>query len=128
MSRNIRTYSDLLDEKARMKKLLAIQYQRVLGDWDDVKQEFEPLNKVFNFVGKITTPDKRNPLLNTGLKIASNVFLSSFVLAKAGWLTKLAVPFVMKNYSSHLLADKGKSFFSKIGGWLKRGKKSINAF
>ncbi len=115
MNRTIKTYNDLREEKERLKNLLVLQRQRVVEDWNGVKEEFAPVQNVFGTLGKMANGDKSNPLVNIGLKLASDLFLKNFVLAKAGWATKLAVPFVVKNFSSHLLADKGKVFFSKLG-------------
>jgi hypothetical protein len=81
--------------------------------------EFEPVNHVFGALGKMTKGDKSNPLVNMGLQLAGDLFIKNFVLAKAGWLTRLTVPFVMKNYSSHLIADKGKNFVDKLGRLFK---------
>lgn len=123
MSRTIKTYSDLCEERDRLKNLLVIQRQRVIDDWGEVKEEFQPVKNVFGVVGKMARGDKSNPFINMGLKFASDIVLKNFVLARAGWITRLAVPFVMKNYSSHLLADKGRNFFSKLGSLFNRKKR-----
>jgi hypothetical protein len=122
MSSTIKTYDDFLEEKERVKNLLALHKQRVVTHWEEVKMEFTPVTNAFGVIGKMAKPDKTNPLLNTGLKIASEVFLTNFVLAKAGWIAKLAIPFVMKNYSSHMLAEKGKVLLDKLGGLFKHRK------
>ncbi|MBO9570628.1 MAG: hypothetical protein J7497_00215 [Chitinophagaceae bacterium] len=112
---HIKTYADMCDEKKRLQALLEIQKKRVIDDWHGVKEELEPVRNVFGVVGKMARSDKSNPLLNLGLKVASELFIKNFVLSKAGWATRLAVPFVVKNYSSHLIAEKGKNFIAKIG-------------
>lgn len=110
----IKTYDDLARERIRLEALLVVQKQRVVDDWQSVKNELEPVNQTFDAIGKLAHPDKTNPLLNMGLKFASDIFLKNFVLAKAGWVTRLAIPFVMKNYSSHFLADNGKGVLDKL--------------
>jgi hypothetical protein len=114
MSQTIKTYADLCEERDRVKSLLIVQKQKIRDDWEELKEEFLPVKNAFGVVGKFTHADKSNPLINAGLKIASDLFLKNFVLAKAGWVTKLAVPFVVKNYSSHLLAEKGGNFLGKV--------------
>jgi hypothetical protein len=114
MSQPIKTYADLCEERDRIKTLLVVQRQKIKDDWEDLKGEFLPVKNAFGVVGKMTHADKSNPLINMGLKVASDLFLKNFVLAKAGWVTKLAVPFVVKNYSSHLLAEKGGNFIGKV--------------
>jgi hypothetical protein len=114
MSQTIKTYKDLCDERVKVKSLLVIQRERVRADWQQMKDEFLPLKNAIGVMGKFTTRDKTNPLVNAGLKVASDLLLKNFVLAKAGWVTKLAVPFVVKNYSSHLLVNRGASFLGKV--------------
>lgn len=114
MSQTIKTYKDLCDERVKVKSLLVIQRERVKADWQQLKDEFLPVKNAIGVMGKFTTRDKTNPLVNAGLKVASDLFLKNFVLAKAGWVTKLAVPFVVKNYSSHLLVNRGASFLGKV--------------
>jgi len=111
---HIKTYNDLIAERDRLQALLAVQRQRVIDDWSAVKAELEPVNNVFSVVGKMASSDKSHPLMNLGLQFASDIFLKNFVLAKAGWVTRLAVPFMMKNYSSHLIAEKGRNLFVKL--------------
>ena len=122
MSETIRTYKDLCEERDRLQNLLAIQKQRVRDDWGGVKKAFEPVSNVFGVLGKMSSMEKGNPLINNGLKIAADLLIKNFVLAKAGWITRLAVPFVVKNYSSHVIADKGRIVFNKLEKLFRKRK------
>ena len=124
MSQTIKTYTDLCEERDRVKSLLEVQRQRIKIDWQELKDEFIPVKNAFGAVGKMAHADKSNPLINLGLKIASDLFLKNFVLAKAGWITKLAVPFVVKNYSSHVLAKKGGNLLGKVVNLFSSKKRS----
>ncbi len=115
-STRIKTYDEMITERDRLQALLLVQRQRVIENWEGVKTELEPVNNAFGVIGKFAHTDKSNPLLNMGLKFASDIFLKNFVFAKAGWVTRLAVPFVMKNYSSHLISENGKGLLDKIKG------------
>lgn len=119
----IKTYKDLCEERERIKNLLVVQRQKVKDDWDGLKDEFIPVKNAFGVVSKFTSADKSNPLINMGLKLAGDVFLKSFVLGKAGWLTRMAVPFVVKNYSSHFLVEKGKPLVNRVMNLFKTRKK-----
>jgi hypothetical protein len=99
-----------------------VQKQRIHDDWEGLKHEFVPVKNVFGVLGKMTSPDKSNPLMNLGIKAVTNLFITKFVLGRAGWVAKLAVPFVVKNYASHEFAEKGKKFFSRIGEFFSRKK------
>ena len=89
MNQPINKYSDLCEERERVKNLIVIQKQRIHEDWENLKAEFVPVKNVFGVVGKMTHADKSNPVINMGLKVASDLFLKNFVLGKAGWVAKL---------------------------------------
>jgi len=123
MSRTIKTYKDLCEERERVKNLLVVQKQRIRDDWDGLKHEFVPVQKAFGVLGKMASPDKSSPLMNAGIKAATDIFITKFVLGKAGWITKLAVPFVIRNYSTHVIADKGTTFIARVARFLRSKKK-----
>lgn len=127
MNRTIKTYNDMCEERERLKNLLVLHKQRVIDDWQGVKEELTPVKHVFGAIGKMAKGDKSNPFVNIGLKLAGDLFLKHFVLAKAGWVTRMTVPFVVKNYSSHVLADKGKVFFSKLGRLFSKKQRNYAA-
>ena len=128
MSQTIKTYADLCEERDRIKSLLVVQKQKIRDDWEVLKEEFLPVKNAFGVVGKFTHADKSNPLINVGLKVASDLFLKNFVLAKAGWITRLAVPFVVKNYSSHMLAQKCGNILGKVFNFFTRKKNHPKTF
>jgi len=123
MKKQIKTYKDLAEERERLENLLAIQQQRVLDDWAAVKMELAPVTNAFGVAKKIFRPTKDNPVLNTGLSLLSNLFLRNFVLAKAGILTRLAVPMLLKNYTSHVVADKAANVLGKLERIFKRSRR-----
>jgi hypothetical protein len=127
MSQTIKTYADLCEERERIKNLMVLQKQKIKDDWKDLREEFLPVKTALGVVGKMASADKSNPLLNAGLKVASDLFLRNFILAKAGWVTKFAVPFVVKNYSSHLLAEGGGNFLDKLANLFKGKRRKSNA-
>jgi len=118
----IQTYDDLMEEKNRLEQLLVVQKGQISDNWVVMKEEFTPVNNVISFVSKLTTRDKSNPLVNMGVEIAGDLVLRKFLLARAGWIIKLAVPLLLKNYSSNVFADKGKSFLHKVKHWMKSRK------
>jgi hypothetical protein len=123
MDKTIKTYSDLCEERERLKNLLVVQKQRMKDDWDGLKHEMNPFKKVMGVFGKMTSSNKSNPLMSKGVKVATDLFITKFVLGKAGWLTKLAVPFVISNYSTHVIANKGQNFISRVATFLNNKRK-----
>lgn len=123
MNKNqIQSYDDLLEEKKRLEQLLSTQKAQISANWVEMKEEFKPVNNVISFFSKMTTRDKTNPLMNIGIDVAGDLVLRKILLARAGWATRLVVPFLLKNYSSNVLADKGKSLFQRIKHILKINK------
>lgn len=123
MNKNkIQTYDDLVEEKMRLEQLLIVQKEQLSGNWVAMKKEFQPVNNFISFFSKLTTRDKTNPLVNMGIDVAGDLLLRKILLAKMGWATRLVVPFLLKNYSSNVFAEKGKSFIHKLKHWLKSNK------
>lgn len=105
-----------------MEQLLTIQKEQISGNWIEMKKEFLPVNNIISFFSKLTTRDKTNPLVNMGIDVAGDLLLRKIILAKMGWATRLVVPFLLKNYSSNVFAEKGKSFVKILKQWLKSSK------
>lgn len=119
----IRTYDDLLEEKARLKALLQAQKELVHQDFLQIKEEFQPVRNAISFVGKFTTRDKSNPLLTTATETIIDLVVKRLILSKSGWLTKMVVPFLAKNISSHFVAgNQGKIFASIFSLFSKKHK------
>lgn len=128
MIKEVRTYKDLLEERRRLREILAARRIMIKGDFDELKEEFAPVGKVVNVIGNLTTKDKSNPALNAGLDLIIDLLLRRIVLSRAGLITRLAVPFFVKNYSSHLLSDdKASELFSKFKKLFKKRKHSPQA-
>jgi hypothetical protein len=120
MNKAFKTYEDLELEKKRLRDRLSFQQQKIREDFREIKEKLEPAGKILSFAGNLTTRNKANPLLQLGMNLGIDLLSSRFIFSKAGWLGKLAIPFIAKNYASHLLPngkfslfDGIKKFFSK---------------
>lgn len=123
MNKNkIQSYDDLIEERKRLEALLIVDKEKIANNWAELKHELAPINNAIGFLGKFTSRDKSNPLINLGVTLAGDLLLRRFLLARAGWATRVVVPFLVKNVSSNILADKGKSLFQRIKHWLKTDK------
>lgn len=130
MSKRINSYQDMLEEKARLEALLSAQKELVRQDINELREELAPLKTAVSWIGKVTTKDKGNWLLTATTDTLIDVVLKKMVLKKAGWVTKLVLPFIMKNFSSHVIADNkdkiASALFSLVGkknGKMHAGKK-----
>jgi hypothetical protein len=124
MTKSIKTYKDLLDEKERLQSLLKAQKEILHDDFRQLKQELEPVREVISFAGKLVTRDKGNLALNIGANTLIDIVVKKLILSKAGWITKNLVPFFLKNYSSHIISDNKGSLLKKLFSWV--GKKNAN--
>jgi hypothetical protein len=118
MSKRFTSYKDLLTEKQQLEVLLQAQKQMIRYDVEEIKLKLQPVKEALEFVKKVTTRDRTNLLLDLGSDIAINSLIKNFILSRAGWLIKAIVPFFLKNYSSHFIAEQKDKWFEKLKGWL----------
>jgi hypothetical protein len=126
MTRSISTYDDLLAEKQRLTILLQAQKDLVRQDIQEIKEELAPVKSAISMVGKFATRDKGNWLLTTAADKVIDLVFKKMILSKAGWVTKLAVPFLMKNFSSHVIADNKDGIVNKLFSLFTRKKAHAN--
>src|SRR3569833_2403299 len=111
----IRTYKDLLEEEQRLQQVLKSQEILIREDLVSMKENLEPVKKVYDQVHKVFTRDNRVPILNVGLEMSIDLLLRRFLLARAGWFAKTFVPYIVKNYASHIISEeKRKVIIKKI--------------
>jgi hypothetical protein len=128
----MKTYKELMDEKARLEVLLVAKRSMIKEDVHALKEQFVPITHAFATIVQFFSRDKHNPLINAGVNFAGDVILKRFVLGRAGWLTKTVVPYIVKNYSSHLIQkdinkNNGSNFLQRFGERLKKGANSSAA-
>jgi hypothetical protein len=120
----MKTYKELMDEKARLEEVLVLKRAQIKGDVHEFKEQFAPVSHAFVTIVHFFSRDKNNPIVNAGVNFASDVVLKRFVLARAGWLTQMVVPYLVKNYSSHLINKdvnkNGSNFLQRFGERLKK--------
>ena len=122
MNKRIKTYEDLIEEQQRLGSILKNQEVLIREDLVGVQKGLEPLSKAMKVISQMATRDHTGPLTNFGLEFGLDLILRRFILAKAGWFTKIAIPYLIKNYSSHIineeqrekLLQKIKNLFKKI--------------
>ena len=124
MSKRFTSYKDLLTEKQQLEVLLQAQKQVIRYDVEEIKLKLQPVKEALEFVKKVTTRDRTNLLLDLGSDIAINSLIKNFILSRAGWLTRIVVPFFLRNYSSHFIAEQKDKWIEKLKSWLgyKNGK------
>lgn len=117
---NIHSYKELLEEKQRLTLLLAERKVLVKAEFEDIKEKLKPVTAAWEWVHKLTSKDKSNPLVTAGIDIGVNLLLKKVVLRNAGFIMKLVMPFIVKNFLSHEVAE-DENLFTKIKGLFKGG-------
>jgi len=116
----ITTYEELLKEKERLEALLQAQKELVRQDIEEIKLELAPVKSAISVVSKFATRDKRNLLLTTATEGIIDLVVKKLILSRSGWVTKLVVPFLMKNFSSHFVADNKDKWLAQLFAWVTK--------
>ncbi len=126
MSR-IKTYEDLEAEEKRLQALLYSHKESVKDSFVSFKSNLRPWKLAMGTVSKIFHRDNTSsPLMKFGLDMGVDVLIRRFLLAKSGWFTKIIVPFIIKNYSSHLIKQrKTAGIINKIKSFFTDAKKDV---
>jgi hypothetical protein len=116
---NIHSYNDLLLEKQRLSLLLNERKILLKTEFEEIKTSLKPIKGAIETIGKFTSRDFSNPLLTTGIDIGVNLLLKNVILRNAGWIVKLLMPAMVKNYLSHEIVEDG-NVMAKVGNFIKR--------
>src|SRR3712207_5560265 len=101
--------------------LLRAQEELIKVDIAGVREGLKPFGKAMKVVNKMTTRDNTAPVMNFGLEMGIDLLVRKFLLARAGWFSKIIVSFLVKNYSSHLIGqEKREALFKKVGNLLRK--------
>ena len=123
MNNSIRTYDDLLAYQQQLKELLALQKQVIHYDIKELKDELSPLTNVVRVASKFFTRNKDHSALVNASGSLVDLVLKKVVLPRSGWITRMVVPFLAKNISSHLVADHKEGLLSKVISIIDHKKK-----
>lgn len=127
MTNKISSYKELLEEKERLETLFKAQKELLRQDVAQIKLELKPAMNAASFVGKLVTRDNSNPLLNLGANSAIDLIVKKLILSRAGWIGKLIIPYIMKNFTSHVIDDNvdniKKGFSKLVSKFSRNGKK-----
>jgi len=113
MNNRIKNYEDLEAEKRRLISLLRDHEDVIKVDLAGVQEGLKPFGNALKVVNKLATRDNTAPVMNLGLEMGIDLFIRRFVLARAGWLAKIVVPFLVKNYSSHIIGEEKREALMK---------------
>ncbi len=121
MIKEINSYKELLEEKARLNALLTEQELQIKEDWRSLKEELKPAAMIGATIKRLFTRKAGSAAALIGVNLLADGLVKKVLLAKTGWLTRWFIPFLIKNYASHFvdkpenLINKIKKIFSKNG-------------
>ena len=107
--KKIKTYQDLLQEEQRLLSQLKASELLIRDDIAGVKEGLKPIGRLMKTISKFTTRDRTGAFANFGLDFSVDLLVRRVILAKAGWFTKILIPYVIKNYSSHFITEQQKA-------------------
>jgi len=119
--RKINSYEDLEKERERLMQKLREHEDLIKFDMVGVKEGLKPFGKALQTMNNLVTRDNTAPVFNFGLEMGVDLFIRKFLLARAGWLTKIVIPFLVKNYSSHFIGEeKRQALMKKVKGFFQK--------
>jgi hypothetical protein len=127
MTKKITTYEELVKHTEELELVLQVQKNRMRADVQGLKTSFEPASHALSWMGRLFTRDRSNPIMATGANVLIDVVVRRLLLGRAGWFTKLVVPFLVKNYSSHVLGDNKTGLWRKVFSMFSKHRKNGHA-
>jgi hypothetical protein len=121
MNSTIRSHKDLLAEQDRLRLQMKVQKEQIREDLVEIKEEFKPVLSLVRIIGKFTNRETRNDaLVTTGSSLAIDLLVKKFL--SGNLLTRLFLPPMLKNVSSHVLYNNVVPFLAKF--FKKKAKSS----
>lgn len=122
MTNQITSYKELLQEKARLKTLIAEQELLIKEDWHLIKEDLRPVALAGAAIRKLLTRKAGITAAQLGVNLFADGFIKKVLLSRTGWITRFIVPFLIKNYASHLADEPGKLWHKIKNMFGKNGK------
>ena len=104
----INNYEELILEKKRLEADLVHYKSMISAEIDTIKHKMEPITDVVSFFSPSKNGPQNNKLLQAGANLGIDLLVRQKFLSKAGWLTKLVVPFLLKKVSSKAIEKVGE--------------------
>lgn len=122
MTTTITSYKELKQEKARLEALIQQQKLQIRQDWQLIKDDLKPSFLLASTMRKAFTRKASGAAANLGISLVADGLVKNVLLARSGRVSRWLIPFLVKNYASHLadnperIVQKVRSLFSKRGG------------
>lgn len=126
MNRQIKTYEELVQEEQRLQAQLESYKTVIAADISAVKDGINPVKRIKAMGRRVFTRGDNGPVLNFGLNFGIDLLIRRMLLARAGWVYRFLVPFVVKNYASHIVSEEDREKITKsVKRWVRKLKQKL---
>lgn len=119
MKTKIETKEDLQVERANLKNQIELSKLNMRREVNAIKSELNPARQAVGMFKDIFTAPRKG-LLNVGVGIGVDLILRRGILARAGWLPKLILPFVVRRVTTNIIQKNQTSIIEKGLLWVKK--------
>jgi hypothetical protein len=99
----ISSYKELVIERQRIEQELALQKAQINEEIQEIKDKLKPVTGLLSFFNTSKKQSLKSTAMQVGANIGIDVLLRNTLLGKAGWLSRLIVPFIAKKISSKVI-------------------------
>lgn len=119
MKVKIENMADLKAERIRLKNRLEVSKSQMRGELNAIKTELNPARQAVGVLGDMfTTP--RKGLLPMGVGFGVDMLVRRGLLARAGWLPRLIVPFLVRNVATKYIQNNRSPLLETALTWVKK--------
>jgi hypothetical protein len=123
--KEIKSLKELKAEKARLKLQLSSTEELIREDVEWINQELSPLRQAGKLFSSAMV-NKNHGILNNGVRFTIDGILKNLILSRAGWITRLVVPYLAKNLSSNYIMEKRPEIFGILRNLIHKARKSTH--
>ena len=117
MNSPIESYEQLLIRRKQLENLLKAQEELIKIDIEEIRISLAPVHNAATNLISFFTQDKAAGVLGFGANRMIDVFVRKILLSRSNWVTKLVIPFFVKNFSSHFIAEHKEQWMDNIRKW-----------
>ena len=130
-SKPIKTYDDLLQEEQRLTAILASDKELIKEDLASLKQavkdKLNPIKRIKEKAKDLFVSEGKNgPALNAAIRFATDFVVHSIFPKRSNVLTKTIIPFISRNYVTHLITDEQrKKLFKFVNSAVRKADRFV---
>ncbi|HMU46980.1 MAG TPA: hypothetical protein PKC72_11460 [Chitinophagaceae bacterium] len=122
----ISAYEELIAEKQKLEILFEAQKALVKYEFEELRDEITPALNVIDFLKKLSFRNKDNPLIQSGINILIDMIAEKINSNNTDIIKTKIVPYILKNYTSHLLAGATVEFVQQVTSLFNQEEENNN--